>query len=98
MSAVFEQHILACDTDLRRTVLNVRRDVRGTHDNNSHFRVGRADDQLARSLRVFDRRNTGRGQQGLRFIENSSLGKCERDQETLLVYATASPSHVSSLT
>jgi len=52
LRTVLQQHVLAGDTELGRTVLHVGRHVGSAHDHDSHLRILGADDQLAGSFRI----------------------------------------------
>jgi len=54
-SAVLEQHVLSCDAELGCAVLNVGRDVRGPHDEQSEIAAAGSQDELARALRIVER-------------------------------------------
>jgi hypothetical protein len=79
VAAVLIQHVLAGDPEVGRAVLHVRRHVGCAHDDHAHVAAVRREDELARSLGVFARRDPGGREQRHRLVENAAFGQRDRD-------------------
>src|SRR5882762_5650461 len=79
LAAVLEQHVLACDPQFGRAVLNVSGNVRSAHDKQPQVAAARAQYELARSVGIVERFDARRGEQRQRFIEDPAFGEREGD-------------------
>jgi len=77
---VFEQHVLARDPEVRRSVLNVGRNVGRANDDQPQVAPVGAQNELARGIGIIERSDARSSEQRQRFVENPTLGKRERDR------------------
>src|SRR5882762_2349328 len=77
LAAVLEQHVLARDAELRRTVLDVSRNIGRTHDEQPQVAAARAQNEFARGVGIVERLDARSSKQRQRFIENPALGERE---------------------
>src|SRR6266850_2805738 len=79
LAAVLEKHVLACEPQFRRTVLNVRGNVRSAHDEQPQVAAARAQNEFARGIGIVQRFDARRSEQRQRFIEDPAFGEREGD-------------------
>src|SRR5882672_6527027 len=79
LSAVLEQHVFSRDTQFRRAVLDVSRNIGGAHDEQTQVAAAGSQYQLARAFRIVERAYPRRCEQRQGLVEDAALGERERD-------------------